>query len=516
MINEIYDRFLGLECRERLMQRTVGGVPYWHLVRFYVYTRSVLPLFVKLDAAHPDFESVASPRRSLLRRVAGKLRRWTMSALAATVRNPRLVFRRRDVLFSLTPRQTDFGDGRKVSVLLDFFVPRIKSSAALLELVLPPGPTRQPRGRRVLWLREGGRWFDECRRSAEYSGTAAERRREAEHVARLLSAEFGATVSAEDVASHIDYALLVREAYLPVCRTLLRRMSPKLVVTAVQYHVPNFVLTEAAHELGIKVAELQHGTVYPAHAAYNLPENGSVYSPDVFLSWGGRWAEQMRNYPRAATILSGYPYIDHCLLRYPPSPRADGKPFHVLFVSQGTVARQLVEIAAGLRALLPRDRFAVVYKLHPNESRTWRTRYPALQSAGVEVVENMSRNIYRCLADADVTVGLNSTALIEGFAWGVRAIVLGWLPGAESMGEFCRLGMAECVDSASHLAERVRSLEESHVSADFDRSRFWVPNAAENVASFIDALAEGKSPPGFARAPRGVESAYADESHETT
>lgn len=494
MINEIYDRFLGLECRERLMQRTVGGVPYWHLVRFYVYTRSVLPLFVKLDAAHPDFESVASLRRSLLRRVAGKLRRWTMSALAATVRNPRLVFRRRDVLFSLTPRQTDFGDGRKVSVLLDFFVPRIKSSAALLELVLPPGPTRQPRGRRVLWLREGGRWFDECRRSAEYSGTAAERRREAEHVARLLSAEFGATVSAEDVASHIDYALLVREAYLPVCRTLLRRMSPKLVVTAVQYHVPNFVLTEAAHELGIKVAELQHGTVYPAHAAYNLPENGSVYSPDVFLSWGGRWAEQMRNYPRAATILSGYPYIDHCLLRYPPSPRADGKPFHVLFVSQGTVARQLVEIAAGLRALLPRDRFAVVYKLHPNESRTWRTRYPALQSAGVEVVENMSRNIYRCLADADVTVGLNSTALIEGFAWGVRAIVLGWLPGAESMGEFCRLGMAECVDSASHLAERVRSLEESHVSADFDRSRFWVPNAAENVAKAIDALASGENP----------------------
>ena len=101
MMNEVYDRFLGLERRERLMQRTVGGVPYWHLVRFNVYTRSVLPLFVKMDAAHPDFDPVASPRRSLLRRAAGKLRRWAMSALAATVRNPRLVFRRRDVLFSL-------------------------------------------------------------------------------------------------------------------------------------------------------------------------------------------------------------------------------------------------------------------------------------------------------------------------------------------------------------------------------------------------------------------------------
>jgi hypothetical protein len=51
----------------------------------------------------------------------------------------------------------------------------------------------------------------------------------------------------------------------------------------------------------------------------------------------------------------------------------------------------------------------------------------------------------------------------------------------------------------------------------FDTSRFWVPNAAENVASFIDALAEGKPPPtGFARTPRGVEPAFSDESHETT
>jgi len=497
MINEIYDRFLELERSERLMLRTVGGVPYWHLARFYVYTRCVLPLFVKLDAAHPDFDPVASPRRSLLRRVAGKLRRWTMSALAATVRNPCLVFRRRDVLFSLTPRQTDLGDGRKTSILIDFFASRLKSSIALLELVLPPGPTRQPRGRRVLWLREGGRRFDECRSSGEFSRTAAERRSEAEHVASLLSAEFGAVVAADDVASHIDYALLAREAYLPVCRTLLRRMSPKLVVTAVQYHVPNFVLAEAAHELGIKVAELQHGTVYPAHAAYNLPENGSAYSPDVFLSWGGRWAEQMRNYPRGESILSGYPYIDHCLLRYPPRPRADGEPFRVLFVSQGTVARRLVETAAELRALLPRDRFSIVYKLHPNESRTWRTRYPALQSAGIEVVENMSRNIYRCLAEADVTVGLNSTALIEGFAWGVRALVVRGLPGFETMDEFCRSGMAEYVDSAVQLAERIRQLEEGSVPLDFDRSRFWVPDAAENIASTIDALVEGKPPPGL-------------------
>ena len=516
MVSELYERFLELERREGLMHRTIGDVRYWHLVRFYVFTRSVIGRFVKVDASHPDFEPSACGNRSFTRRVLGKLRRWATAVAGLTLHNPLLAFRRRDVLFSLTPRQTDFGDGRKVSVLLDFFTPLLKSSSALLEIVLATGPTSQPFGRRVFWLRETRRLFDKCGKSEGFAKYAAARRREAETVAKLLTAEFDVDIAADDVVSHIDYAFLTREAYLPVFRTLLRRVSPKVVVTAVQYYTPNFILAEAAHELGITVVELQHGTVYPAHAAYNLPENGSVYSPDVFLAWGGRWAEQVRNYPLGETLLLGYPYIEHCLKLYPPRPRRACEPFRVLFVSQGPVARSMVGIAAELRKLLPVDGFSIVYKLHPNESRTWRARYPELQTAGVEVVENLKRNVYECLANADVSVGLNSTALIEGFAWGVRALVLRGLPGSETMSEFCQLGVAEYVESAERLAERVRSLAANQVSAEFDGSRFWVPNAAKNVASFIDALADGSPPPGLSRVQRGIESAFADESQGTT
>ncbi len=501
MINEFYERFLELERREHLMHRTVGGVRYWHLARFYIYTRSVLGKIIKLDVPHPDLvPAEEEPRRPFLRRVVGKLRRWMTDILAVTIHNPALAFCRCGVLFSLTPRQTDFGDGRKVSVLLDFFSPQLKSRAALLEIVLPPGPTRQPCGRRVLWLRESHRRFDKCRRCGEFARTAAERQREAEEVARKLSEEFEIAITADEIAAHIDYALLTREAYLPLFRKLLRRLSPKVVVTAVQYYTPNFILTEAAHELGIPVVELQHGTVFPAHVAYNLPENGSVYSPEIFLAWGRHWAEQMRNYPRERMLLSGFPYFDHCRNLYPPCPRKAGGPFRILFVSQGTVARKLVSFATELRALLPVDRFTIIYKLHPNESRTWRVRYPSLMSAGVEVVENLSRNIYTCLRDADVAVGLNSTALVEGFAWGVRAFVFRQLPGSETMEDFCRSGTVEFVDSVERLAERLKQIAANPALAgksSFDVSRFWVPNAAKNIASVIDALASGNCPSGL-------------------
>ena len=495
MIGELYERFLALERRERLMRREIAGVRYWHLVRFYVFMRTVLPKFVKLDAAHPDFELPAAGKPTFLDRVAGKFRRWMIAFAGATVHHPGFAFRRRDVLFSMTPRQADLGDGRKTSLLLDFFAPMLKSRSALLEIVLRTGPTRQPFGRRVLWLRESRRRFDACAASREFAETAVARRQEAEVLARLFSEEYGIGIAAEEITAHVDYALLTRAAYLPMFRKLLRRMSPKVVVTAVQYYTPTFILTEAAHELGIAVVELQHGTVYPEHAAYNLPEAGSVYSPDVFLAWGEYWVSQMRNYPNGVSVPVGYPYLERCWDLCPPARHTDGHPLQILFVSQGTVGRELASRAAELRKLLPAKRFSVLYKLHPNETKTWRARYPFLVDSDVEVVENTARNIYQCLQLADVTVGVNSTAVIEGFQWGRKAFVFRDLPGAELMSKFCDGCQAEFVDSASDLAQRLVALSQTErVSGpQFDASRFWRPRAAESIASFIDSQVAEKS-----------------------
>ena len=124
----------------------------------------------------------------------------------------------------------------------------------------------------------------------------------------------------------------------------------------------------------------------------------------------------------------------------------------------------------------------------------WRSLYPQLAGSRVEVVENGERNIYQCLQDADVTVGTNSAAIVEGFAWGVPALVLRFFLAGETMGEYCRAGVAEFADSEEDLYAKVRAMAEGGVRAGavrFDSSRFWVPDAARNIASFLDALAEG-------------------------
>jgi hypothetical protein len=245
------------------------------------------------------------------------------------------------------------------------------------------------------------------------------------------------------------------------------------------------ILAKAAHSLGLQVVELQHGTVLRSHPAYNLPPNDSPYSADVLLTWGEFWSCQLRNYPLAGTVETGYPYLEYHL---GVCPRVHGRDrVEILFISQGAIGGELSKIAVELRSLLAHGKFRIRYKLHPGESRTWRDLYPWLKDCGVEVVENGSENIYSCFASADVAVGVYSTALVEGFVWGLETYVFGNIPGGGAMAPFCGDGFARFVSSAAELAGMItdRKDERGHLSAG-DVSRYWKNSAADNIAAALE------------------------------
>ena len=131
-----------------------------------------------------------------------------------------------------------------------------------------------------------------------------------------------------------------------------------------------------------------------------------------------------------------------------------------------------------------------------NETKSWRTLYPALSDSGVEVAEDATRGIYSWLAEADAVAGVYSTAMIAGLVWGARAYVFRPLAGADVMAAFCSGGAAEYVDGAEDLAARLRRqfAADAAGAAPFDSSGFFVGNAAANVAAAIDRIAEGKEP----------------------
>ena len=484
------------ERRHALFNRNIRGIPYWHLVRFRVYSTVVLPQCAHTGCAHPDLGLRAKKgvpsrlRRPFSRLLAKAARLWDF-----VFHNPMTAVARRDVLISLAPRIVpDPCGSRKIRQIVDPFVGCLKSSYATCEW--------QFKGTAVTKHEGSGRVFKwSCadavvaayRKSADFALLRGEALHEADRLTVEIESAFGVrpepAILAKSIADALSYAI----AAPPVLRKWLKHLQVKCIVVAVAYSFKNFVLVKTAREMGVATVELQHGTVYPAHLAYNLPIADSPYSPDYFLAWGDWWVKQIRNFPVRRAVPTGCPFLENAISRYPRKPN-DGPPL-VLFISQGTIGSRLSELAVGLGRILG-GTCRIVFKPHPNEMRTWRTLYPTLVGSGVEVVEDTTRSVYFWLAEANAVVGVYSTAMIEGFVWGVKTYVFKSLPGADTMAAFCSGGAAEYVDSAEDLALRLRLqfTADAVGATSFNKADFFVDHAAANVAAAIDRIVEGKEP----------------------
>lgn len=485
----VFERFFAFEDKKGLFSRDVCGVRFWHCMRFSLYSGIILPRLVPMGEAHPD--SAARPqvkekkkaRFGLFRRFKNRLRF-----------DPSLALMRRDVLVALAPRVTRLADDCRLRLAVDFFLGRLRSSYAVLEFPMPgSGYAGHDGGGRIFRWGQAQSALRAFKASAAFAALSGELNSVARGLADEIAAAFDVDVDRAWLVDKIASVVAMDRATIPLLRFWLKRLRVRCVVEVVHYSEKNLSLTRAAHDLGIPVVELQHGTVYPAHAAYNLPVADSPYSPDYLLGWGDYWLRQTRNFPAKKSVAVGYPFLEEALARYPPKPHG-GLPL-VLFISQGTIGRSLSELAVELSRILEKE-CRIVFKPHPNEMKSWRMLYPALSGSSVEVADDAARGIYSWLAEANAAVGAYSTAMIEGFVWGVKTYVFRTLPGADTMAPFCSSGAAEYVDSTEDLAVRLRRqfADESVGTASFHRTDFFADNAAANVAAAIDRIVEGKEP----------------------
>lgn len=476
-----FGKFLAFEMSSGITDRRVAGVAVWPLIRASVFTSYLLPKLVGVGAAHPDFRMGNEHRKAS----GGALVR--LRALRERLfHSPSGAFRSRDVLFALTPRQMRLPDGREVAQMLDFFITKLGCSSAVLES-RKPGDAYLPRPNwpRVFHL-DGyeGRFMAFVRSRRDVKESAREF---AEKVVVELSAIFGIVLDVDKVAHLTAKVVCLQLFYGPLFRKWLRRLGIKCVVTVVHYAPVNQILCCSAHAEGIPVVELQHGTIYSAHSAYNLPQRNERYAPDYLFAWGEHWAGQTRNFALKRTLCTGYPALEYLLANNPPRIKEGARK--ILFISQGTIGAELSRRAVELRAQLPGTRYEIVYKLHPNETKTWRGLYPWLVDSEVKVVSNSETSVYELFRDASAVVGVYSTAVIEALMWQVKGFVFKDLPGGDTMTPFFRSGILEGICSVQEL---VRCLETDGADAKWqiDGSCFWSPNAAENIVAALRRIVE--------------------------
>jgi len=465
---EITERFFQMEDKLDLFDQQIGGVYFWERVRFGVHRKTL-----------EETAIIHHPHSS---RTRWDYIRIALRSLANfAYRNPYCA-QPSEILFFGHQRRKLEDDGKWWDIYCDPVIDVLDQSYVYIEQPylgthLRPAKTEYLRYLDMLYpLRIGGTFIRPMPRFSKSESVLLT------GISRELKQRIGVDIPVDEI---VHKALLKRWNLLPLYQKLLRRVRPKLAVVVVSYGKYSFV--EACKTEGIPVIELQHGVITKYHLAYSYSGSRRVARcfPDYFLSFGEAWGDLVDLPLKADRIIPvGYPYFDIQREKF------DGreKTNQVLFISQGTIGRDLSMLAVDLRHKVS-TKYKVVYKLHPGEYSQWERRYPWLVSSGVEVVNDDSVPLYELLAESSVLVGVDSTVIYEGLGFGLKVVLVN-LPGIESMYELKQRAHLPVISTAAELVEEIkrsRSGQEAKVGVE----QYFKHDALANMKKCISCLVDG-------------------------
>jgi hypothetical protein len=458
-LREVTERFYEFETEHSLFQVRIDGVAVWELIRFDVH-RQILRELDLIGKAHSD----ESPSNlEALRRIGRNL----------VTKNP---FGPKDVDVALFGHERRKEDAE--GLWWDIYCDPITASAEWDHVHLEQpylgshrSPAKSERLRYVDLLKYTGGALTKV--TPERVTSSSTETRSFERAEQAIERSFDISV---DVTGLATSALHSRAIRLPLWRSLLRRLDPDLCFVVVSYWRTTFV--EACRKEGIPVAELQHGVIYPEHVGYSYPDGVGEAVPDYLLTFGPFWNDAA-SYPIPEENVRsvGFPYLERQLPDDPSGTSDDA----VVFLSQGTVGRDLSKVAVTLAESLG-DR-EMVFKLHPGETDRWRSVHPWLVDSPVRVVDGEDIRLYDLFERAGVQVGVNSTALYEGLAFGLETYVLPF-SGVAAMRRLVEAGGATLVADADELSSELRSTTHAHGLPE----EVFESDAAENIERFVNEV----------------------------
>lgn len=262
----------------------------------------------------------------------------------------------------------------------------------------------------------------------------------------------------------------------------LDKLKPKMMVEVVCKSVDAMILNELCRDKGIPVVEIQHSLLGPiARYPKGIYEK---QSPEYYLSYSDYWSEY-QTYPIAEenVFSCGSPYFERQVEKYRTEKKTSSdKVKNVLFISGLAYGDKLSRVAIELKEAAG-DAVEIIYKLHPDEFGSWRELYPELAASGIRVVDSKDVSIYEFFNDADAQVGVFSTAIYEGIAFGPKTYILN-IPFAAEFIDFCNAGYGTLIENGQQLWEDMQRGLENSSSINMSE-KFWKSNAKKNVVNTL-------------------------------
>lgn len=256
---------------------------------------------------------------------------------------------------------------------------------------------------------------------------------------------------------------------------LFKIIKPKACIILVSYRKKGIV--SAAKSLGIPTIELQHGLFTNYDMGYSFPGGNNIKTfPDYFFTFGEYWKQGIQLPISENQIYNiGYPHLDNRKSLYANIKKTDT----LIFISQGTIGKALSQFAVNLRQQAPKN-IQIIYKLHPGEYDRWQKEYPWLIDSSLEVIDSHASDLYELFARSKWQVGVYSTAIIEGLAFGCNTYLVN-LPGVTHMQSLINFGYAQLVDKPSSITFKYKDIS-------FNKDYFFKNNWKENFQKAISDI----------------------------
>lgn len=256
-----------------------------------------------------------------------------------------------------------------------------------------------------------------------------------------------------------------------IYKTLFKITSPKIIfIEDASYGVESYII-KWAKEMGIKVAEIQHGMVSPLYPAYcygTILHNKSIvskYLPDFYLTYGTYWGEVI-NYP-SRIIPIGNPHFSHSAQK--GFENTETRQYKILIASDPCSPKKFQEIALHLVNHLP-EQFQITLKLHPLESEM-----PDLKNARITTVKE--GDIFNLLRTHKFCISSFSTVLFESISLGNRTLLFN--------DEITNAHIPEKIGEKFNSPEELIQLILSEKNVNFSKEEIFASKWEDNYLNFL-------------------------------
>ena len=267
------------------------------------------------------------------------------------------------------------------------------------------------------------------------------------------------------------------------CKKKFLKIKPKILILQDAHYGGYGLISKWAKDLGIKVAEFQHGVIVEAHPAYNF---GSAvfhsveckkHLPDYLLTYGQFWNDHMRT--PAVKIVVGNPHLSLALEKFKNEKRQNGNK-KILIISEGTINSPLVQLTKELEKKLQNEKYEIIYRIHPEEIAS-EEGYKELYTCK-NVTISKTGDIYDLFFNSDYVVGSASTALFEANAF--HKIIFIYDTFISRLYIPSELGI--WFKDADELYYKIKNITEVNSKENMDY--YWADNWSQNYKKFIDSV----------------------------